>query len=435
MSPCVSQCSPPLTLFPVQPPTLWGGPAVLPWVWVSEVGLPSLLLPVWAMDPGTPGHSRHLPGPLPGEHLGVVAVVVSRSCDQTWKRGSPEGVRPPAGRLLVAVSQGHLSQPVEVGAGIAIGASTGLWASFRLSSSSSQTGRGAPLGGGACTPTRTTPRGPAAPVWRTGEPSPQALGSSEASPRSCDPADPEEARARITAAASPQSPSRPACALHIHAPRGSRWLPPALAHGTRVAVLPVPHCTARLDRVLPPGAPWLWELTHIVAWIWSFHLGLTVSLVWVWHRFQGTWLWRGRHWRKGAWPRASLGWGGGWGGAGLQAAHKLGYRGGDRLGSCPGHREQLGLGSPGLDLSQRTHWIDRLSWTSLTFLPILPFAMVTAISAALLINGQGTGVGLRQPYCQAPRAPLSDLCSASGRLCAVRLPPGLSSKDRVSGIT
>lgn len=125
----------------------------------------------------------------------------------------------------------------------------------------------------------------------------------------------------------------------------------------------------------------------------------------------------------------------GGGGAGLQAAHKLGYRGGDRLGSCPGHREQLGLGSPGLDLSQRTHWIDRLSWTSLTFLPILPFAMVIAISAALLIKGQGTGVRLRQPYCQAPRVPLSDLCSASGRLCGVRLPPGLSSKDRVSGIT
>ena len=38
--------------------------------------------------------------------------------------------------------------------------------------------------------------------------------------------------------------------------------------------------------------PRLWELTHVVAWIWSFQLGLTMSLVWVWHRFQGTWLFR-----------------------------------------------------------------------------------------------------------------------------------------------
>lgn len=38
------------------------------------------------------------------------------------------------------------------------------------------------------------------------------------------------------------------------------------------------------------GRPRLWELTHIVAWILSFQLRLTMSLVWVWHRFQGTWL-------------------------------------------------------------------------------------------------------------------------------------------------
>nr|XP_014337265.1 PREDICTED: coiled-coil domain-containing protein 166 [Bos mutus] len=76
------------------------------------------------------------------------------------------------------------------------------------------------------------------------------------------------------------------------------------------------------------GRPRLWELTHIVAWILSFQLRLTMSLVWVWHRFQG------------------------------------------------------------LDLSQRMHWIDRLSWTSLMVLPILPFTMVIAISAVLLIKGQ-----------------------------------------------
>ncbi|XP_061294284.1 uncharacterized protein LOC133260140 isoform X3 [Bos javanicus] len=34
------------------------------------------------------------------------------------------------------------------------------------------------------------------------------------------------------------------------------------------------------------GRPRLWELTHIVAWILSFQLRLTMSLVWVWHRFQ-----------------------------------------------------------------------------------------------------------------------------------------------------
>lgn len=38
------------------------------------------------------------------------------------------------------------------------------------------------------------------------------------------------------------------------------------------------------------GQPRLWELTHIVVWILSFQLGLTRSLVWVWHRFQGAWL-------------------------------------------------------------------------------------------------------------------------------------------------
>ncbi|CAK7289338.1 hypothetical protein VULLAG_LOCUS416 [Vulpes lagopus] len=65
------------------------------------------------------------------------------------------------------------------------------------------------------------------------------------------------------------------------------------------------------------GQPWLWELTHVVAWIWAFHLGLTANLVWVWHRLR-----------------------------------------------------------------------DRLSWTSLTFLPIVPFAAVVTVSAVLLIKGQ-----------------------------------------------
>lgn len=36
------------------------------------------------------------------------------------------------------------------------------------------------------------------------------------------------------------------------------------------------------------------------------------------------------------------------------------------------------------------------------FLPILPFTKVIAISAVLLIKGQGTGVGLGHPSCQAP---------------------------------
>lgn len=81
---------------------------------------------------------------------------------------------------------------------------------------------------------------------------------------------------------------------------------------------------------------------------------------------------------------------------------KRGSREDDRLGGLPRMREQPGLGSPGLDLSQRTHWIDRLSWTSLMVLPILPFTVVIAISAVLLIKGQGTRVGLGHPSCQAP---------------------------------
>lgn len=74
----------------------------------------------------------------------------------------------------------------------------------------------------------------------------------------------------------------------------------------------------------------------------------------------------------------------------------------DRLGGLPRTREQPGPGSPGLDLSQRMHWIDRLSGISLAVLPILPFTMVTAISTVLLLKGQGTGVGLGHPSCQAP---------------------------------
>ncbi|EPY73921.1 hypothetical protein CB1_002454002 [Camelus ferus] len=35
------------------------------------------------------------------------------------------------------------------------------------------------------------------------------------------------------------------------------------------------------------GQPRLRGLTHIMAWIWLSHLGLTGSLVWVWHRLQG----------------------------------------------------------------------------------------------------------------------------------------------------
>ena len=51
-----------------------------------------------------------------------------------------------------------------------------------------------------------------------------------------------------------------------------------------------------------------------------------------------------------------------------------------QIWSPPGPREQPGLGSPGLDRSQRTHWVDRLScWTLL--LPTIPFVVVIAISA------------------------------------------------------
>ncbi|XP_044930146.1 uncharacterized protein LOC101680073 isoform X4 [Mustela putorius furo] len=70
------------------------------------------------------------------------------------------------------------------------------------------------------------------------------------------------------------------------------------------------------------------QLTHIVAWTWAFHVGLTVNLVWVWYRFQG------------------------------------------------------------LDRSQRTHWTDRLSWILLTFLPTVPLAVVITVSAVLLIKGR-----------------------------------------------
>ncbi|XP_077019285.1 uncharacterized protein LOC143686180 isoform X5 [Tamandua tetradactyla] len=77
------------------------------------------------------------------------------------------------------------------------------------------------------------------------------------------------------------------------------------------------------------GPPWLWKLTHVVAWVWAFHLGLTVSLLWIWHRFKG------------------------------------------------------------LDPGQRTQWTDRLCWTLLALMPIVPCAMVIAISLGLLVEERG----------------------------------------------
>lgn len=114
-------------------------------------------------------------------------------------------------------------------------------------------------------------------------------------------------------------------------------------------------------------------------------------------------------------------------GGGLQAVPKLGYRQGARFGSRPGPREQPGLGHPGLDPSQRTHWIDRLSWTLLTVLPIVPLAVAITISAVLLIKGRGTGRG--HPDHQTPQG--SCLCP----LFTIWLPPRAELQDQVLGIT
>lgn len=89
---------------------------MLPSTWDSKLGSP-LPLPARAMDPGTPGHPRQLSGPLLGGHLWVVDGLVSRSCVQTQTGDAPPD-------CLSGVS---LNQPVQVGAGIAIGACAGLW--------------------------------------------------------------------------------------------------------------------------------------------------------------------------------------------------------------------------------------------------------------------------------------------------------------------
>lgn len=89
---------------------------MLPSTWDSKLGSP-LPLPARAMDPGTPGHPRQLPGPLLGGRLWVVDGLVSRSCVQTQTGDAPPD-------CLSGVS---LNQPVQVGAGFAIGACAGLW--------------------------------------------------------------------------------------------------------------------------------------------------------------------------------------------------------------------------------------------------------------------------------------------------------------------
>ena len=89
---------------------------MLPSTWGSKLGSP-LPLPARAMDPGTPGHPRQLPGPLLGGRLWVVDGLVSRSCVQTQTGDAPPD-------CLSGVS---LTQPVEVGAGTASGACAGLW--------------------------------------------------------------------------------------------------------------------------------------------------------------------------------------------------------------------------------------------------------------------------------------------------------------------
>lgn len=77
-------------------------------------------------------------------------------------------------------------------------------------------------------------------------------------------------------------------ALHCGAPPGfcglrrhPQGLPLALAG---LCCSSWPRVSGRAQRFLRG------QLTHIVAWTWAFHVGLTVNLVWVWYRFQGTWL-------------------------------------------------------------------------------------------------------------------------------------------------
>lgn len=77
----------------------------------------------------------------------------------------------------------------------------------------------------------------------------------------------------------------------MHTPRGSHWLRPVFAPEKRwQGPGPSLHRVSGRAECFLQGQPRLWELTHIVAWTWAFYLGLTVNLVWLWHRFQGTWL-------------------------------------------------------------------------------------------------------------------------------------------------
>lgn len=170
---------------------------------------------------------------------------------------------------------------------------SGLWASFCLSSSSSQTEVGEhPWGWCADQPgSYPEPQLPGLATQQGPRTKPQALGSNEASPQSCDPLTPSRSGPWVTTAALPQGPNPP-----LHAPytrvhtQGSCRLPPCSSW----ELGEVQRCPSRLrmsaEGHFLQGRPQLWELTHIVVWILSLQLGLTVSLVWVWHRFQGAWL-------------------------------------------------------------------------------------------------------------------------------------------------
>lgn len=100
--------------------------------------------------------------------------------------------------------------------------------------------------------------------------------------------------------------------------------------------------------------------------------------------------------------------------AGLQAAHSPGYREGDRLRSHPEDSQASGL--QGL-----MDTLDGQAFLDLTlFLLIVPFAMVVAISAVLLIKVLRWGWGTQTA--RSSRVPSSDHHSASGHPYGAQAP-------------
>ena len=226
--------------------------------------------------------------------------------------------------------------------------------------------------------------------------------------QSCDPLTLSRPGPRVTTAASPRARTRRrVLRAHACAPRAPAGSCPCGSwESGDVQLCPsrlcVPHCSVCLGRALPSeaaaavGADPCRGLDLVLPAGADHEPGVGLAPV---PRYLAV---RGGHLRKGpecpAQGQLRLGVRQGR----VAGSPKWGSREGDRLGGLPRAREQPGPGSPGLDLSQRTHWIYRLSWTSLTFLPLLPFTTVIVISAVLLIKGQGTGVGLGHPSCQAP---------------------------------